>query len=265
MSTGINGVGNALTGQSGTGAFTGNVSPTITTPKIVTQIQDVNGNPIIGLGAAASAVNYISTTNAATNQSVQVNFTGSDTDVYSVFANKGAGSFSFKTTNTSGVTYFTGTALQHTSSFIFANTANNNNFTFPDVSGTVGLIIADTTWSPVLTGSGGGSATYALQSGSYTQIGTRVLFDLAIVITGSTLSGNITITGLPITNGAYYVALSITATSLGATSTPSLMADIVPSSSVINLFTFVAGSTTALTATNLDTSAVILISGQYHI
>lgn len=120
------------------------------------------------------------------------------------------------------------------------------------------------TWTPVLAGSGGGSATYSLQQASYTRIGNRVLFDLSIIISASTLVGNITITGLTIAPGPFYAACSIYASSLGATATPTLMANIA-GSSVISLFTFVAGTATALTATNLGSGAVLVISGSYYV
>jgi hypothetical protein len=119
------------------------------------------------------------------------------------------------------------------------------------------------TWTPVYAGSGGGSATYTLQQASYTRIGNRVLFDLSIIISASTLVGNITITGLPIAPGPYYAACSIYASSLGATATPTLMANIV-SSSIISLYTFAAGTATALDTTALGSSAVIVITGSYY-
>lgn len=119
------------------------------------------------------------------------------------------------------------------------------------------------TWTPAFVGSGGGSATYSLQQGSYTRIGNRVLFDMTIIISGSTLSGNITISGLPLSVGNGNGAASGYYASMGATATPNIITEIVAGSSSLSLFVFVAGGVTALTSTNLGTSAVMAISGQY--
>lgn len=120
-------------------------------------------------------------------------------------------------------------------------------------------------WTPVFTGSGGGSATYVLQQASYTRIGNRVLFDASLFISASTLSGNITITGLPITAGPFYSACNIYSNAMGASATPGLMAFVMVGTNIINLYTFVSGNSTALTATNLGSTATMIISGQYYL
>jgi hypothetical protein len=60
------------------------------------------------------------------------------------------------------------------------------------------------TWTPVLAGSGtAGSFTYATQTGTYTKVGNLVTVycDLDDISQSSSGSGNLTITGLPFTNG----------------------------------------------------------------
>ncbi len=121
------------------------------------------------------------------------------------------------------------------------------------------------TWTPVFTSSGGGSATYALQLGSYTRIGNRVYFDCVLVLTGLPSAGTVTITGLPITSSAtFYSSPSVYATSLNVAVTSPLIATVNPSSTVINLFTFATGSTAGLTVANSSAATTLIISGFYH-
>jgi hypothetical protein len=122
------------------------------------------------------------------------------------------------------------------------------------------------TWTPTFVGSSGGSAVYSAQTGGYTRIGDTVFFNIYIVLTSSTLSGNITISGLPLTVGAgVYFAGSIFANGLGATATPNLMALVSASTTVISLYIYTAGAATALTATNLGSTPTLVISGHYHV
>ena len=55
-----------------------------------------------------------------------------------------------------------------------------------------------TAWTPVLVGAGGGTATYTTQEGTYSRLGALTFFQMNIVINTTTLVGNITITGLPV-------------------------------------------------------------------
>ena len=58
------------------------------------------------------------------------------------------------------------------------------------------------TWTPTLTGAGGGSDSWATKEGTYTRIGNIVtcMFNLRSYQVGSTISGDITFGGLPFTN-----------------------------------------------------------------
>ena len=67
----INPVGNSLTGQTGTGAFVGSKSPTI---------YDTNGNKELTFTTTASAVNYLTITNAATGNGPILAANGTDTN-----------------------------------------------------------------------------------------------------------------------------------------------------------------------------------------
>lgn len=73
-----------------TGTF---ASPVLTTPAVVTSINDANGNEIIKTPATASATNEITVTNAANGTAPKVSATGSsDTNVNLNLQGKGTGS-----------------------------------------------------------------------------------------------------------------------------------------------------------------------------
>ena len=52
-------------------------------------------------------------------------------------------------------------------------------------------------WTPVFVGSSGGSATYSSQTGRYTKIGNRVCANGYIALSGNSLLGTVSISGLP--------------------------------------------------------------------
>lgn len=86
-----NAVNSPLAGTTGTVNFVGSTSPTITTPKIITQINDTNGNAIIGLNPQVSSVNNILISNSPTGNALGINASGTDTDITISIASKGAG------------------------------------------------------------------------------------------------------------------------------------------------------------------------------
>lgn len=262
--TTINQVGVGLSGASGTGAFVGSTSPTITTPKIG-QINDASGNVNLLLSSIGSAVNYLNIFNNATGASPTLNALGSDTNVGLTFAAKGTGPFLLQTTAlTNQFTFYTGTALAHQTIFNFPATTASQTVTFPDASGTI-AIPQTGTFAPVLTGSGGGSATYVTQQANYTVIGNRVLFDIYIVISGSSLVNNITITGLPFTAASQNFAIAIWVNSLAVTSITQVEALVNAGTAVISLYKYSAGSATAISSSDLGTSASLALTGQYFV
>lgn len=154
-----NAVNNSLTGQTGTGNFVGSTSPTLTTPKIVTQINDSNGNAIVGLGATGSAVNYLTITNQATGTPPFLSSSGTDTNIPINLQSKGDSPINFLTTAlTNPFTIVSGTAGQHVTSFSFSNTSASQSVTFPDLTGTVQLSSNTGTAGQVLTSNGAGVA-----------------------------------------------------------------------------------------------------------
>lgn len=76
----------------------------LTTPKITTGINDVNGNSMLAFTATGSAVDGFTFTNAATANPATVTMaaTGSDTNIGMTFANKGSGGTTFTGTGGTG-------------------------------------------------------------------------------------------------------------------------------------------------------------------
>ncbi len=126
-----------LSGSTGTGTFVGATAPTLVTPKIGT-IADVNGVAIVSFNATGSAINNLSISNNSIGNPVALGVVGADTDVGISLTTKGTGIFSFNSANTSVAAVFnTGTALQHTTNFSFANTSATRTITWPDTDGTI--------------------------------------------------------------------------------------------------------------------------------
>lgn len=69
--------------------FTG--TQVMTSPRIVTSINDTNGNEVFDITATASAVNQMTVTNAATGNSPKLSASGGDTNVALTLAGKGTG------------------------------------------------------------------------------------------------------------------------------------------------------------------------------
>lgn len=84
---------NTLAGQTGTGAYAGDNTPTLTTP-IIGTIKDANSNTILLLNPTASAVNYMQFNNSATagggnGGNIALTISGADTNVTLQLAGKG--------------------------------------------------------------------------------------------------------------------------------------------------------------------------------
>lgn len=77
--------------NTGTGDNVLATSPTMTTPRVVTSINDTNGNELFGITATASAVNELTIANAATGNNPTISATGGDTDISITLTPKGTG------------------------------------------------------------------------------------------------------------------------------------------------------------------------------
>jgi hypothetical protein len=74
-------------------------SPSITTPRVITSINDTNGNELIGVTATASAVNELTVANAATGNNPVISATGTDTNIGITLTPKGTGNVTLTSGN----------------------------------------------------------------------------------------------------------------------------------------------------------------------
>jgi hypothetical protein len=124
------------------------------------------------------------------------------------------------------------------------------------------------TFTPVIEGtSSAGTATYAVQVGKYTKIGNRVFFNLAVIWSSGTGTGNLRIAGLPFTsfNAADNThVISVYSSGLTLTSSYTFNPLITSNSSNITCLQNAIGPTTAEANVAYDAAATIFISGQYQ-
>lgn len=78
--------------NTGTGNNVLATSPSVTTPSIITSINDTNGNELFNVTATGSAVNEFTVANAATGAGPTLSATGSDTNIDINITPKGTGS-----------------------------------------------------------------------------------------------------------------------------------------------------------------------------
>jgi hypothetical protein len=81
----------AVTDETGTGALVFATSPSLTTPRITSSIDDTNGNELLKVTATGSAVNEFTVANAATGSGPTLSATGSDTNISINITPKGTG------------------------------------------------------------------------------------------------------------------------------------------------------------------------------
>lgn len=135
-----NSVNTPLSGTTGTGNFVGSTSPTLTTPKIG-QINDPAQNlPAATFSNPPGSVNYFNFTGQSTGLPPVINVIGTDTNIGMNLQTKGTGGFQLlSAATTQPLTVYNGTNQQHSTNFVFSNTAASRQVTFPDLSGTVAL------------------------------------------------------------------------------------------------------------------------------
>jgi hypothetical protein len=137
-----------------------------------------------------------------------------------------------------------------------------------DVVGTGGIGLIETgTFVPIFTSSGGGTATYDQNIGSYTIVGDRLFFDCTVFLTGLPSAGTVTITGLPVPcNDTYYSAVNVHATNLDALQEIPLTGTVNPSTSHVVIYNgFNSGSNFNLVVSDCTSTAQFVISGFYLI
>ncbi len=127
------------------------------------------------------------------------------------------------------------------------------------------------TWSPTLTFSVSGSATYnaSFTGGRYTKVGRLVAVQgIVVVATTTAPTGDVMIAGLPFTSssgGTAYQSATVIAGGLSAAIISALMARLSPSSSSIELYKASAGGFTALQGADLGATPDMYISLHYTV
>lgn len=149
--------------------------------------------------------------------------------------------------------------------------------TFPNISGEVtpthtqinGVAedYAATTFTPVIQGmTTNGTGTYTTQHGDYTVIGDRCFFNITLVWTAHTGTGNMKVEGLPFTSKSGNGGWPVTAYSFGLSLTASsvLQALIPANATRISIGTYPAGGG-SLSDIPMDTVGTLYLSGHYVI
>jgi len=123
------------------------------------------------------------------------------------------------------------------------------------------------TFTPVAQGSStAGTATYSTQTGQYTRIGNRVLFNLRIIYTGGTGTGNMRVGGLPFTSNSAMAGavVSIYAENLAGTALYIFAGLVASNATYIGIDQVPVGGGGAIGLT-YDGAADIALSGHYFV
>ncbi len=113
-------------------------SPTFNNLQLTGAILGSNGNTVVGLQDAVSAVNYIQFTNTITANGPGIVAAGTDPNIALNIHSKGTGPIGLITaTLTQPLFIYNGTSNQHLTRFNMANTAADRTVTWQDASGTV--------------------------------------------------------------------------------------------------------------------------------
>jgi hypothetical protein len=222
----------------------------MTSPNIVTSINDTNSNEVIGITATASAVNELTVANAATGNAPTISATGSDTNIGITVTPKGTGDLTLSSGNV-----------------VIGTSGNGIDFSVTPGTGSSELLddYEEGTWTPTVTFTGGnGDLSYQGQAGIYTKIGNCVTFSFRIVFTQTTASGYISGIGtLPFTSqNAYYAGGGAYLDNM-TNVTGGGQWTITPNDTSIQVYEAGAGSSGVINNTDATNSAII-ISGHYY-
>ena len=123
------------------------------------------------------------------------------------------------------------------------------------------------TWTPAVQGSTtAGTATYATQTGQYTKIGNRVFFNLRIIYTGGTGTGNLRVGGLPFTSSSAMAGAvtNVIAENITGTALYVFVGSVGVNTTYVGIDQLPAGGGSAI-ATAYDAAGDISIAGQYFV
>lgn len=240
----------------GTGLLVLATSPIISNPTIT----DANGNNQIIFSSVANATNYLNFTNSS-SATGPVYFTaqGASSSIGIDFFTKGGDGFLFSTASGTPFKIQSGTNYQHTTSFVMADTAEIQTYTFPDVSGTFVITPGSTSITTLGTiGTGTWNATaigIAYGGTGLTSLGTGVQTALGTNTTGT---GGLVRTSSPT------ITSPVIATSVLDTNSNNLLA-FTATSNAVNYFTYTNSSTGTnpiFSATGSDTNVGLIFSAQ---
>ena len=180
--------------NTGTGDNVLGSSPTITTPRVVTSLNDTNGNELFGITATASAVNELTIANAATGNNPVISATGGDTDIGITLTPKGTGNLVLTSGN-----------------LVVANTKGIDFSATSHPAGMTSELLDDYeegTFTPDLRFGGANSGMTGTFTGNYTKIGQAVNVQVRIALSAKGSStGTATIEGLPFTSLTFPAAI----------------------------------------------------------
>ena len=226
----------------------------------------VGGTDVITLtsGGAATFVTSPTTVQAGTAAAPSITFSGdTNTGIYSPGADTVGltaggtlvGSVGLGTTLAlQGATSQSGTGI----TFPATQSASSNANTLDDYE--------EGTWTPVYD-TGFSAVTYSARTGTYTKIGRFVQLNLFISAVSATASGNITITGLPFSTGAYtqnnYIGVVQVQTTSGTLAAGTVLMRITDSSSTLFFQTQSTAGVASMAGSQLGASSVINATIQY--
>jgi hypothetical protein len=255
-----NAVNTTLSGQSGTGAFAGNLNPALTTPRVINGLYDSNANAMFSFNPVISAVNNLNIINSIAGQPPQLTAVGSDTNIGMYLASKG----SYQITlfgalgGTNPLLLVNGTGYQHVTAFNFANTPAVRTVTFQDSDGTLAYL-ADRDWVRIGTANASNSSAITF-TGLTGYINYMLVWDslfagtngATLAFQGSINNGSSWLSSAP----AYYQqSCFYTGATVSAGSDITTLTSAVLSSSLSNIGTNVCGGSLVLANLALTTGS----------
>jgi hypothetical protein len=164
---------------------------------------------------------------------------------------------------------FTGDQTLSTGNLVIGTSGKGIDFSATPGTGTSELLAdyEEGTWTPVVYGTtAAGVGTYTTQVGNYTKIGNTVRFNMTVVWTAHTGTGNMRISGLPFTpaSGTQYTAFSIAGGNLTIPANTYLSALCFESLAAILVYASNTTTPTNVNALAIDAAATLYISGTYQ-